>query len=250
MTTMKKNTNKKNWIAIVGVLLAILSIILSFIPAFTNYVLTVFLLSVFALFHDQYSKTQTILKNTEETSNQVSLDVKNHLRVIRLDTPGKTFNDYIIKRLDIISEIRNTSFNVSADDRDANIYFNKTDTLKVAPEFVKSNIDNGLIWHDVGDKYAKKRFKTWHDYFYPEEQVTSSMGEYKSKLINPRVPYPNFLIITYKDARQEVLFNWDLRLNGTQPSVLVSNEDDLIQFYSAQFNLLYNNATDDADNSK
>lgn len=238
---------KKNWIAIIGVIFGIVSIISSFIPPLTDYTLAAFLLSIFTLFHDQYSKTQESLESTKDHSSQMSRDVKNHLRVIRLEKPAKTFNDYVIQRLDIIESVRNTSFNKSDNHHEADENFNDSKEVLNAPSIIRRNIDKGLKWYDIGDDIAKNRFKSWHECCDKVTQSPSNCGYYKSVIVNNRVPYPNFLIITYKDGREEVLFNWDFRLNGIKPDVLVSNEKDLIQFYSAQFELLRDKAVPDSD---
>lgn len=238
---------KKNWLAIIGFGFGIISIVSSFIPPLTDYTLTTFLLSIFILFHEQYSKIERSLENTKEHSSRMSMDVKNHLRVIRLDKPAKTFNDYVIQRLNIIESIKNTSFNKSENHCEADENFNESMELKNAPNFISQSIYNGLKWYDIGDDIAKERFKSWHECCDKATQSSLNGGYYKSVIINNRVPYPNFLIITYKDGREEVLFNWDFRLNGIKPNVLVSNEKELIQFYSAQFELLRDKAAPISD---
>lgn len=241
------NKNNRNWVAIIGIVFGIISIIFSFIPPLTDYALTTFLLSIFTLFHDQYTKTQNSLKETVKHSSSMSIDVKNHLRVIRLDKPAKTFDNYVIKRLDVIASIKNTSFNKQDDHYEADENFNETQELLEAPRIISQSIQNGLKWIDIGDDLARPRFKKWHDLFDKVTQSNSKRGYYDSFIVNNQVPYPNFLIITYKDGREEVLFNWDFRLNGTKPNVLVSNEEDLIKFYCSQFELLRKKAVIDSD---
>jgi hypothetical protein len=238
---------KKDWLTIIGMGFGIISIVFSFIPSLTDYTFMTFLLSIFTLFHDQYSKIEKSLENTKEHSSRMSMDVKNHLRVIRLDKPARTFNDYVIQRLNIIDAVKNTSFNKSDNHHEADENFNESVELKNAPNIISQSIYNGLKWYDIGDDIAKKRFKIWHECCDNASKTSSNGGYYRSVIVNNRVPYPNFLIITYKDGREEVLFNWDFRLNGIKPNVLVSNEKELIQFYCAQFELLRAKAVPDSD---
>lgn len=241
------SSNKKSWLIIVGVIFGVLSILTSFIEPLANYSLTAFLLSIFSLSHELYSKIQESLKNTESHSSEMSKDVKNRLQVIRLDKPAKTFEEYIISRLHIISHIKNTSFNKSNNYREANEYFNEPLELIDAPKLISQYINSGLKWQDIGDDIAKKRFNAWHNQCDEATRSSIKGGYYKSSIINNQVPYPNFLIVVYKDGREEVLFNWDFRSQGVKPDVLVSNEKDLVHFYNSQFELLLDNATTDSD---
>lgn len=241
-------TKQRDWIAIIGVVIGVVSIVFSLIPNLESYALAAFLLSVYTLFHDQYSKTKKSLANTEKVSSQTSIDVKNHLQVFKLDEPpAKTFDDYVIKRLNIIQCVKNTSFNKENDHHEADEYFNESEEVLNAPKYVNQEIYAGLKWQDIGDSIALNRFRLWHESCDQATRKTSKKGYYKSAIINNRVPYPNFLIITYKDGYEEVLFNWDFRTPGHTPNVLVSNAPELVNFYKAQFNLLLINATVDSD---
>lgn len=241
--------NKKDWVAIIGVIIGLASIAFSLIPNLENYAFAAFLVSVYTLFHDQYSKTKKSLAHTEKVSSQTSLDVKNHLRVFKLEeSPAKTFDDYVIKRLDIIQCIKNTSFNKKDDHHEADEHFNESEEVSNAPRYIRQAVYAGLKWQDIGDDVAKNRFRLWHEYCAQATRDSTKNGYYKSVIINNRVPYPNFLIITYKDNNyEEVLFNWDFRSDGHTPNVLVSNEPELVNFYKAQFSLLLKSATIDSD---
>lgn len=234
---------QKNWVSFLGILLGVVSIIFSFIPKLSGYTLTVFLLSVFTLYHEFYSKINDVLNQTRQYTSEMSIDVKNHLTVIRI--PGSiinTFNKYVINRLNIIKSIKNTSFNLANDHYEADELFNHTNEIKDAPEKVGQYIFTGLKWEDVGDRLSAQRFRLW------DSLVTrDSKGSYSYKFLDNQVPYPNFMIIKYIDDREEVLFNWDVRSAGHEPKVLVSSEPELVDFYKAQFKLLFDNASMDAD---
>lgn len=240
----RTNEKKKNWGIIVGVILGIASIATSFFPSYINITQGTFLLSIFAFFHDLYSKTNSSLESTQKHSSEMSINVKNRLQVFKSDYSAvETFDKYVINRLDVIKCVKNTSFNLANDHHIADENFNKTEELFEAPKRISHHVNNGLKWKDIGDGYAQERFRCWAD----KCKSKFGKGEYEYVIINNRVPYPNFLIITYKDDREEVLFNWDFRSDGYKPRVLISNAPELIFFYNQQFDLLWKNATIDSD---
>lgn len=249
---MNKNQRNKLYqmsIAI-SVIFGILSIIFGFVPFLSDFTLPSFLLAVFILLIEQSLKINDSLNHTEEHSSEMSNDVKNHLVVIKLDgSIAHVFDEYVIQRLETIKSIKNTSFNVINDHQDADELFNTSDELNMAPKIISRYISKGLIWEDIGDDFATKRFRIWDKINNSKINKKSNSGGYHYSILNnQKVPYPNFLIITYNNnKKEEVLFNWDVRLNGIEPEVLVSNENKLVEFYKNQFYLLRKNAGPDSD---
>ncbi len=236
----------QNWKIIIGLVLGVFSIAFGFIPPLTNYSYVAFLGSIFTFFYDQYTRTMKALDSTDEYSGRMSSDVKDRLHVVRLQEPMDTFKSYVVDRLSVIKSIKNTSFNIYDDHEEADENFNHSPELKKSIPKIAKEIDSGLVWRDIGDKLAKTRFSEMRK-AVSQKNDNQNVGEYSSKIVNNQVPYPNFLIITYKDNRKEVLFNWDFRSRGIAPNVLVSSEKELVNFYNAQFELLSKNSVTDTD---
>jgi hypothetical protein len=248
MNRQNKMKKASFWIVfVISALIGLLSIILGFTDL-SKYTIPLFLLSVFALLTDQYVKIMSSLTHTENYSNNMSNDVRDHLVVIKLDgSISQVFNEYVIERLDVIKSIKNTSFNIEADRHDADILFDDSLELKGAPDKVKKFIEKSLIWEDIGNRSKKtiKRFESWEK---DCNHKNKNGGFYDYKLLdNSLTPYPNFLIITYNNGRKEVLFNWDVRLDGIEPEVLVSSEKLIVEFYNKQFTLLQKSAVTNGD---
>ncbi|AWN66577.1 hypothetical protein LL14B4_10475 [Lactococcus lactis subsp. lactis] len=237
-----------NWGAIIAAFLTIVSILFGFYPSLSSYSYIAFLLALVTYLYDQDQRFSKRLKKTDENSNQMANDVKKHLQVIRLDKTAKTWDEYVIKRLDQIKSIKNTSFNLPEDHTDADDKFNESEELEKAPELVKKAIEKGLKWRDIGDDLATKRFLKWNEIC--SNTVVQNTGYYKYSILNSNrnVPYPNFMIITYRDDLEEVLFNWDHR-KALNPTVLASREEELVRFYNAQFALLLDASSNFIDDS-
>lgn len=235
---------QKNWGAIIAVCLTIVSIIFGFTPSLSSYSYIAFLLALVTYLYDQDKRFSKRLKKTDENSNQMANDVKKHLQVIQIKKTAKTWDEYVIKRLDQIKSIKNTSFNLPEDHADADDKFNESEELQNAPELVKRAIENGLKWRDIGDDLAIDRFRKWRTIC--SNIAEQSTGRYEYSILNAAVPYPNFMIITYKDDFEEVLFNWDHR-KSLNPTVLASREEELVRFYNAQFSLLLDASSDFGD---
>ncbi len=232
-----------NWRATTAGFLTVVSIIFGFNPTLSSYAFIAFLLALVTFLYDQDQRFTKRLKQTDDNAKQMSNDVKKHLQVIRLDKTAKTFDNYIIKRLDLIESIKNTSFNLKKGHEEADDKFNQSEALSNAPYKIKLAIENGLKWRDIGDDIEIDRFRKWKRIC----NCDSKIGLYEYKILNHVVPYPNFLIVTYKDGIEEVLFNWDHR--GGNPTVLASRETELVEFYRNQFTLLSNAASEYADDS-
>lgn len=232
-----------SWRGIIAGFLTIISIFFGFNPSLSSYSYLAFLLALVTYLYDQDQRFSKRLKKTDENSNQMANDVKKHLQVIRLYNTAKTFDTYVIKRLNLIESVKNTSFNLKNSHEEADDKFNLRDEVLNAPYEVRKAVEKGLKWRDIGDNYAVKRFKLWREIC----SCDSRTGLYEYKILNPEVPYPNFLIITYKDGIEEVLFNWDHR--GANPTVLASREKDLVEFYCNQFSLLSKAASNNGDDS-
>lgn len=150
--------NSFNLFRISSFILFILSVVASAIPFFEKATLPTFLISIFIMVFDSETKTSASLKHTEKHSRQMAIDVKNRLEVIRLEgSIAKTFDEYVIQRLDIISSIQNTSFTLESNQHEADNAFNKSKKLHDSPDEVSKYIYKGLKWEDVGDEFASSR---------------------------------------------------------------------------------------------
>lgn len=58
----------------------------------------------------------------------------------------------------------------------------------------------------------------------------------------------NFILLEYRDGAKEVLFNWDFRSAGQDPTVLISRDRQIVEMFAIHYTMLWRRATEDHDN--
>ena len=124
--------------------------------------------------------------------------------------------------------------------------FYETNHYNKALEQLAIYSTKGMIWKDLGDKYALDRFR--HTLEVSNKVSKGRSSKYKYRLINHNEPQINFIILEYQDGNREVLFNWDFRGTGQDPTVLLSRDRHIIEMFSVQFQQLWQRASVDHDN--
>ena len=102
------------------------------------------------------------------------------------------------------------------------------------------------MWKDIGDRYGVDRLREINKNAIV--LAKENKNQYKYKLISHNEPQINFIILEYKNDEKEVLFNWDFRKTGGDPTVLISKNEHIVEMYSVHYDNLWKNATDDHDN--
>ncbi len=75
------------------------------------------------------------------------------------------------------------------------------------------------------------------------QKFKGNNSNYKYKLIAHREPQINFILLEYIDGKIEVLFNWDFRGIGKDPTVLLSRDQQITEMFAIQFNHLWRSAS-------
>ncbi len=202
-----------------------------------------FLLSIITLMIGQTIYTNLKIDKVSSNSEEICETVKTYLQLTKIGNPKNAW-EYIINRLPILEYVQNTSFNFNdeyehSSERlyDDNIY--QDSIIKIAKQ-----INKGLTWKDIGDCSAVDRFKNI------EENISNKLkSKYQFKIIQQSEPQIGFIILTYKDGISEVLFNWDFRDIPSDPIVLLSRDQELINMFAAQYKGLWRVAVKDYDNN-
>ncbi|MGN0797602.1 MAG: hypothetical protein ACI4M5_05270 [Christensenellales bacterium] len=247
---MKKNKSRKKLVLLIFNL--ILSIVIFVITYFidplqyaTNSSLSAipaFLFSIIVLIIGQTIVIHNETEKVEEDSELICETVKNYLHITKIGTPKYAW-DYIMNRLPILEYVQNTSFNFMDEIEQSNERLYGGVSYQQSFNKIANQVNQGLIWKDIGDSTALDRFKR------TKEKVTSkSKGQYQYKLISQSEPQIGFIILTYRDGSTEVLFNWDFREIPQDPVVLLSRDQEIINMFAAQYKSLWNIAVEDYDN--
>lgn len=205
-----------------------------------------FLFSVIILLIGHYLTTSQEVKKSNQYSDKIFEAIKDYIYVTSLGSP-ETAMKYIVNRLPSLREVKNTSFNLSTELERADEKFYETDIYKKSLKQIGTFSANDLIWKDIGDSYAVKRFRAIMESSKIFSKKTGKQ-HYKYRLINHDEPQLNFILLEYYDDQREVLFNWDFRGIGQDPTVLISKNSHLVEMFSIHFAHLWNHASIDHDN--
>lgn len=246
---MKKPNSKKQLILLL--FNSILSIIVFVITYFldplkytsqsTLAAVPAFLLSIIVLIIGQNISTHNEVEKVSEDSELICETVKNYLHVTKMGTPKSAW-EYIINRLPVLEYVQNTSFNFEDETEQTNERLYDGNSYQQSYSKIAKYVNQGLIWKDIGDSSALERFKK-----IDERIVEKSKGHYQYKLIAQSEPQIGFIILTYKDGTTEVLFNWDFRDIPTDPVVLLSRDQEILNMFAAQYKGLWRMAVEDYD---
>ncbi|MYN27595.1 hypothetical protein [Duganella levis] len=203
-----------------------------------------FFLSVIVLMIAQWWVTVIEVRKTAAYSDRLYDAIKDYLHVTPVGSPEQALR-YISSRLPILREVKNTSFNTneSLERSDEKFYATKVyDDLLAA---IAQQTRKELIWKDIGDLHALTRFRQICRHIGTANPRSS--GKYKYKIIGHNDPQLNFILLEHVDGIKEVLFNWDFRGLGQDPTVLISRDSHIIEMFTKQFNLLWQSGTEDHD---
>lgn len=205
--------------------------------------ITAFYFSVVVLMIGQWFVTVLEGQKTSENSKRLYDAVKNYLHVTTVGSPENAI-EYIAGRLPALREVQNTSLNTEDESERSDEKLYQSGSYEKLCAEIPLHCREGLIWKDVGDIRAVKRLRSTY---------AASLGSntrnsrYKYKLLTHSEPQINFILLEYRDGSKEVLFNWDFRGLGQDPTVLISRDPRIIEMFSIQFNLLWRSATEDHD---
>lgn len=249
-----KNREKRivRWIYIIaGPILSLIAFVITYYVDPLNFgeqkplaAMPAFLISVVILIINQNLSTQYELKKSNLYSDRIYEAIKDYLHVTALGSPERAFQ-YIISRLPALREVKNTTFNLPSQIERAEEKFYDTEIYDKAMNEIATHSTKNLIWKDIGDAIGVSRLRAL-------KKMVDSLSRnkkhgYKYKLINHNEPQLNFIILEYEDGSKEVLFNWDFRGIGQDPTVLVSRERQIIEMFTIHYSHLWNSASPDHD---
>lgn len=203
-------------------------------------------LSMIVLMAGQAITTALELQKTARYSDKIYDAIKNYLHITPIGSPEEAFR-YILSRLPVLREVQNTSFNLEGEMERADERFYDTPVYDDALHRIPVYTSDGLIWKDIGDQYAVDRLRS----IKTSTESLSKNGKtgYSFKLINHSEPQLNFIILEYIDGAKEVIFNWDFRSPGQDPTVLISRDSNIVNMFSVHFFHLWQKASRDHDES-
>ncbi len=198
-----------------------------------------FLLSVVILFIDHGRLVSKESKKSADLYDKIYDAVKNYLHIIRIGSATKAM-EYVNSRIPILIEIKNTSFNTNNEIERSDEKFYITEEYDNFQKQIAEYISKNLLCKELGDKFAFERFKKTYN-------LTERNERYKYKFISHNEPQINFIILEYKNGDKEVLFNWDFRGLGEDPTILLSRDEKIVNMFYIHFNNLWNVASPDYD---
>ena len=202
------------------------------------------LFSIIILIIGQNISTHFEIRNTSEYSDRIYKAVKDYLHVTSVGSPERAL-EYISSRMVSLREVKNTSLNTEfeSDRSDEKLY--NTETYFDMSKQIGLLTSKKLIWKDICDNMGIVRQR-----YIDSIAKTNSKGKkhnYKYRIISHNEPQINFIILEYMDGVKEVLFNWDFRGLGQDPTVLLSRDNKIIEMFYLHFNNLWGQASPDHD---
>ena len=204
-----------------------------------------FLLAIVILLIGHNITAMQELERAALHSDRIYEAVKDYLHVTKVGSP-ETAMQYVVGRLPILQEVRNTSFNlVDEVERSAEKFYESPVYAQLAAQ-VATWTARGLRWKDIGDRTAVDRLRTVRRAVIRTAKLNQL---YQYRLINHGEPQLNFVLLDYPDTSTEVLFNWDFRNIGQDPTVLLSRDRDIVEMFAVQFEHLWRVASPDHDSN-
>jgi hypothetical protein len=205
-----------------------------------------FLLAIVILLISHNLAAFSELEQASSDTDRIYEAVKDYLHVTKVGSP-ETAMQYVIARLPILQEVRNTSFNIrdEVDRADDKLY--DTTTYAGLARHISEWTAKDLRWKDIGDPRAVGRLREVES--LSKSSSSKRTSRYQYKLISHSEPQINFIILNYPDGTSEVLFNWDFRNIGQDPVVLLSRDRDIIEMFAIQFEYLWRAGSPDHDST-
>src|ERR1700732_3042882 len=145
---------------VVGPLLSLISFVLAYFVDPLNFgsskplaAIPAFLLAIVVLLISQNIAALRELEEASLHSDEIYNAVKNYLHVTKVGSP-ETAMAYVIGRLPILEEVRNTTFNLRDEVERAGEKFYETETYAKVAQQIAEGTANQLRWKDIGDAIA------------------------------------------------------------------------------------------------
>lgn len=241
---------KSQWISLVlGPILAVVGFVVAYFANPLNFrnetftaAIPAFLFSVIILIIGQNLATFREVERVSADSDRIYEAVRQYLHVTRVGPPKLAW-DYVMKRLPALDDVRNTSFNIPEElDRAAERLYGSDEYQRAARDITQWT-ERSLRWKDIGDHSALPRLRT----VWAQAQAGRNPDHYSYRLIGHAEPQINFILLSYADGTNEVLFNWDFRELGQDPIVLLSRDREIVTMFAVQFEYLWRTAAPDHD---
>jgi hypothetical protein len=208
--------------------------------------LPAFLLAIVILLISHNIAAFRELERASTDSDRIYEAVKDYLHVTKVGSPELAMQ-YVIARLPILREVRNTSFNLRDEVERADEKLYETAIYVGASRQIAEWTARELRWKDIGDSRAVARLREVE--LLAHEAATRRKSHYQYRLISHSEPQINFILLSYPDGTTEVLFNWDFRNIGQDPMVLLSRDRDIVEMFAIQFEYLWRAAAQDHDST-
>ena len=202
------------------------------------------LLSIVILLIGHIINSTNELHQTSIYSDKIYEAIKDYLHVTKVGSPEKA-QHYINGRISAVREAQNTSFNWRDETERSDEKFYETEAYEETQKQVAYHVCRKLIWKDIGDSLALPRLRDLHR--AANDLSRSKRHGHRYKLIAHQEPQMNFIILEYFDGEREVLFNWDFRGIGQDPTVLISRDKQIVDMFSIHFAHLWRCASEDHD---
>ena len=203
-----------------------------------------FFFSVLVLMIGQWLVTVTEIQKTASYSDRLYDAIKNYLHVTTVGSPEEALR-YVQGRLPILREVQNTRLNTPEEEERSDEKLYASGAFEALLDDIPVYCRKDLIWKDLGDAKALPIFRQLHGRCGP--LASERVPRYKFKLLSHAEPQINFILLEYKDGAKEVLFNWDFRGVGQDPTVLISRDRHIVEMFAIQFTLLWRRGSTDHD---
>lgn len=209
---------------------------LSSIPAF--------LLAVVVLLISQTLTSRGEIERASAISDRIYEAVKDYLHVTKVGPPERAF-EYVLQRLPALTEVKNTTLNIPLELERSDEKFYETPTYQAMARRVADWTAKRGLWKEIGDVRGASRVRHTHE--LAAKLATRNKTGYQYRLLAGEHPQINFILLSYADGDDEVLFNWDFRNIGQDPTVLLSRDRDIVEMFAVQFEHLWRVASRDHD---
>lgn len=203
-----------------------------------------FFFSVLVLMIGQWLVTVTEIQKTAHYSDRLYDAIKNYLHVTTVGSPEEALR-YLQGRLPALREVQNTRLNTVEEVERSDEKLYQSDVFEGLLAEIPLYCRRDLVWKDIGDSHALPIFRQLHG------RCSGLPGQkaprYKFKLLSHVEPQINFILLEYRDGAKEVLFNWDFRGAGQDPTVLISRDQHIVEMFTIQFTMLWRRGTEDHD---
>lgn len=251
---MFKQRAQSQWIALLaGPVLALISFVAAYYLDPLNFggrsalaSVPAFLLAIVILLISHNLAAVREIERASAYSDRIYEAVKDYLHVTKVGSPEAAFQ-YVMARLPILLEVRNTTLNLPDELERSDEKLYETPVYQDAGRHVADWASKGGRWKDIGDARAADRLRTTQDL------ATRLAGKrktgYRYRLLGRNEPQINFILLSYPDGSTEVLFNWDFRNLGQDPTVLLSRDRDIVEMFAVQFEHLWRVSSPDHDST-